>query len=68
MDALSELRYAVELPLTPAPEFSAVSVERIEDAFDEDFVDYIFSDRREDLWRGYERDAVRYVYRDGDHG
>ena len=29
---------------TPAPEFSAVSVERIEDAFDEDFVDYIFSD------------------------
>lgn len=44
MDALSELRYAVELPLTPAPEFSAVSVERIEDAFDEDFVDYIFSD------------------------
>ena len=43
-DALSELRYAVELPLTPAPEFSAVSVERIEDAFDEDFVDYIFSD------------------------
>ena len=45
MDALSELRYAVELPLTPAPEFSAVSVERIEDAFDEDFVDYIFSDR-----------------------
>ena len=41
---MSELRYAVELPLTPAPEFSAVSVERIEDAFDEDFVDYIFSD------------------------
>ena len=37
-DALSELRYAVELPLTPAPEFSAVSVERIEDAFDEDNV------------------------------
>ncbi|WP_165156367.1 DUF4621 domain-containing protein [Parabacteroides sp. ZJ-118] len=44
MDALSELRYAVELPLAPAPEFSAVSVERIENAFDEDFVDYIFSD------------------------
>lgn len=43
-DALSELHYSVELPLSPAPEFSAVSVERIEDAFDEDFVDYIFSD------------------------
>lgn len=50
MDALSELRYAVELPLTPAPEFSAVSVERIEDAFDEDFVDYIFSDGSAEIY------------------
>ncbi len=43
-DALSELYYSVELPLIPAPEFSAISVERIEDAFDDDFIDYIFSD------------------------
>ena len=49
----SELRYAVELPLTPAPEFSAVSVERIEDALMRISVDYIFSDGSEDLWRGY---------------
>lgn len=65
---LSELRYAVELPLTPAPEFSAVSVERIEDAFDEDFVDYIFSDGSARIYGEVTNEMpFRYVYRDGDH-
>lgn len=40
----SKLHYQVELPFIPAAEFRATSVERIEDAFDEEFVDYIFSD------------------------
>lgn len=42
-DALSHLTYDVEIPLTPAPDFKAVTVERVKEAFDETFVDYIFS-------------------------
>ena len=39
---LSTVGYAVEIPLSPAPEFRAISVERVEDVFDADFVDYVF--------------------------
>lgn len=41
--ALSDLHYMMEIPLTPALDFEAVTVERVKDAFDESFVDYIFS-------------------------
>lgn len=41
--SLSNLGYTVEIPLTPALDFKAITVERVKDAFDETFVDYIFS-------------------------
>lgn len=41
--AFSEIQYMVEIPFAPAKGFEAVSVEKVTDAFDETFVDYIFS-------------------------
>lgn len=41
--ALSNLNYTLEIPFTPAPDFEATTVERLKDAFDETFVDYVFS-------------------------
>ena len=41
--SLSHIGYTVEMPFTPAPDFEAVTIERVKDAFDETFVDYIFS-------------------------
>lgn len=42
-EAFQHIKYAVEIPFAPAKGFRATSVERIKDAFDETFVDYIFS-------------------------
>ena len=41
--SLSDLGYTVEIPFTPAADFEAVTVEHVKDAFDETFVDCIFS-------------------------
>ncbi len=41
--ALSNIRYRFEAPLAPAVDFEAVTTEHVKDAFDESFVDYIFS-------------------------
>ena len=41
--ALSDIRYTFEAPLTPAADFEAVTVEHVKEAFDDSFVDYLFS-------------------------
>ena len=41
--SLSHLGYTVEIPFAPAPDFEAITVEHVKDAFDETFVDCIFS-------------------------
>lgn len=41
--SLSNIGYTLEVPLAPAPGFRGVTVEQVKDAFDETFVDYIFS-------------------------
>lgn len=43
-DALNGIKYTVEVPFQPTSDFKAESIERVEDAFDDSFVDYVFSD------------------------
>lgn len=38
-----DLNYTVEIPFAPAADFKAILNQSIDDAFDEDFVDYVFS-------------------------
>lgn len=38
-----KLNYAVEIPFSPAPDFKAEMNQILKDAFDDDFVDYIFT-------------------------
>ncbi len=41
--SISSIGYELEIPLVPSASFQAVTTEHVKDAFDESFVDYLFS-------------------------
>lgn len=49
-ETYSQMSYYVELPFVPTKEFKATSAELIENAFDENFIDYIFSDGSAEIY------------------
>ncbi len=49
-ETYAQMSYCVELPFVPTKEFKATSTELIENAFDENFVDYIFSDGSAEIY------------------